>query len=140
MGDKAVLQPNQNLTMAISKPVNPLFWGFSGLTLALCLFLPVAMMKPRRRKGEAKTRERSHTESVSEQTSLPGLNAGGGAVILNGFATDMSLDERSRSLVARIADLDDQREAGRIDEESYRTQRAQWKKELIDSLALPPSH
>ncbi len=132
-GGPTALKAGQTLDIKISRPVSNLFWGFAGLVGAMCLFLPVALLKP---KGA----ERSRGQSVSSHTSARG-GENGDFVPLNGFAVAPTLSSSSRDLVQRIADLDDAFEASKIDEATYRSQRAAWKKQLIDSLAsLPGEH
>lgn len=129
-GGPTALKAGQMMDVKISRPVSNLFWGFAGLVSAMCLFLPVALLKPKRA-------ERSHAQSVSSHTSARG-GAHGDFVPLNGFAVAPTLTSSSRDLVQRIADLDDAFEASKIDEASYQSQRAAWKKQLIDSLASSP--
>lgn len=128
--DAMPVKPGQTMDVKISRPVSNLFWGFAGLVGAMCLFLPVALLKPKRA-------ERSHGQSVSSHTSARG-SENGDFVPLNGFAVAPTLTSSSRDLVQRIADLDDAFEAKQIDEATYQAQRAAWKKQLIDSLASSP--
>lgn len=135
-GAPMALPAGQNLQIGISRPVSPLFWGFAAMTLALCLFLPLAMVKPRRKNREPKSAEPAYEGLVSEQSSAQG------AVFpaLNGFGTDLALTPASRDLIQKIADLDDQNEAGTIAPGEYQSRRAAWKKQLIESLGSPPQH
>ena len=120
----------QQLQIGISRPVSGLFWGFAGLVGALCLFLPLALLKPKRA-------ERREKESVSSHTSTRSAESAAFAP-LNGFAVAPNLSPSGRELVQKIADLDDAFEAGQLDEATYGSQRAAWKKQLIDSLAHAP--
>lgn len=139
-GAPPALAAGNELTVSVSKPVNPTFWGFAAMTVALCLFLPLAMVKPRKDKAKSGRNpnfaEPSYSALVSEQTSV----TDGVFTALNGFGTDLALNGTSRDLIQKIADLDDQREAGKIDESEYQTRRATWKKQLIESLGAPPAH
>jgi hypothetical protein len=139
-GAPPALPKGQELIINISRPVNPTFWGFAAMTVALCLFLPLAMIKPRR--GAAKSTsgrnfsEPSNGALVSEQTYASGAHFSP----LNGFGTDLALNASSRDLIQKIADLDDSREAGQIGEEEYQSRRAAWKKQLIESLGTSQGH
>ncbi len=130
------LPAGQTLEIGISRPVNPMFWGFAAMTLALCLFLPLAMMKPRRKRREANFAEPAYGGLVIEQSSAHGAQF----PALNGFGTELALTPASRDLIQKIADLDDQHEAGKIDANEYQNRRAAWKKQLIESLGTPPQH
>jgi len=127
-GGPAALKAGQIIDVKVSRPVSSLFWGFAGLVAAMCLFVPVALLKPKRA-------ERFHTGSVFSHTSARGT-IDGDFLPLNGFALAPTLSPSSRELVQRIADLDDAFEAKQIDEADYHVQRARWKKQLIDLLAL----
>ncbi|HEX9996545.1 MAG TPA: carboxypeptidase-like regulatory domain-containing protein [Abditibacterium sp.] len=139
-GAPPALPDNQTLDIKVSKPVSSTFWGFAAMTVALCLFLPLAMMKPRKngagKAQGAKRAEPSYGGLVSEQTSVPG----GVFPALNGFGTDLALTQSSRDLIQKIADLDDQHEAGALDLSEYQSRRAAWKKQLIESLGNSTQH
>ncbi len=130
MQPMASVTAGQALQIAVSRPVSALFWGFAGLVGALCLFLPLALLKPKRA-------ERRGKESVSSHTSTRSVENTGFAP-LNGFAVTSTLTPTGRELVQKIADLDDAFEAKQLDEAAYQNQRAAWKKQLIDSLAHAP--
>ena len=130
MQPRASVPAGEQLEVKISRPVSSLFWGFAGLVGALCLFLPLALIKPKRA-------ERREIGSVSSHTSARG-DENTSFAPLNGFAVAPSLTPSSRELVQKIADLDDAFEAKQIDDSAYQSQRAAWKKQLIDSLASTP--
>lgn len=134
MAESPTLAGGTTLQISAGKPVNPVFWGFAAMVVALCLFLPLAMIKPRSKTGKGraikrnlKTAEPDLEGNVNEQSSLP--------LALNGLGTDFALTAASRDLIGKIAELDDRREAGAIDEATYQTQRAAWKKQLIETLS-----
>lgn len=136
MAESPALAGGTTLQISAGRPVNPIFWGFAAMVVALCLFLPLAMIKPRSKKNQGlaikrnrKTAEPDFEGSVNEQSSTP--------LTLNGLGTDFALTSASRDLIVRIAELDDRREAGTIDEATYQIQRAAWKKQLIETLNSP---
>jgi hypothetical protein len=139
-GAPAALSADQELAITVSKPVNSTFWGFAAMTVALCLFLPLAMIKPRKGKAKSglnsKFAEPSSGALVSEQTYAQGAVFSA----LNGFGTDIALTPMSRDLIQKIADLDDSHEAGQIGEEEYQSRRLAWKKQLIESLGTQQPH
>ena len=123
-----VLAAGKMMPMVISRPVNPLFWAFAALTAGLVVFLPFAMIKPRR----SKSAEPQKSARVKLPTSAPGA----ASAIGNGFhgSEDVTLSPGARDLIAQIARLDDEHEAGRIEDAAYHSQRAAWKAELMQSL------
>ncbi len=137
-GAPPALEAGQELKIAVSKPVSATFWGFAAMTIALCLFLPVAMIKPRRKAGNEKNAaarngnfaEPSFGALVSEQSS----GTGPFLAPLNDVGPHLALNGQSRDLIQKIADLDDQYEAGQVGDAEYQTQRAAWKQQLIESL------
>ena len=137
-GAPPALAAGQDLAIEVSKPVSSTFWGFAAMTVALCLFLPVAMIKPKRKNsGEAQARaaggnfaEPPNGALVSEQTSVPGEIF----ALSNASGTDLALTPKSRDLIQKIADLDDLREAGKVAEDEYQARRTAWKTQLIESL------
>lgn len=142
-GAPPALGAGQDLSIQVSKPVSSTFWGFAAMTLALCLFLPVAMIKPKRKNGEVAGRsgagrnfaEPSNGALVSEQTSVSGAIFAASDASLS----DLNLTPTSRDLIQKIADLDDLREAGRVEESEYRDRRTAWKTQLIESLGTHSS-
>lgn len=138
MGGTPPIPAGQKMDVAISRPVNPLFWGFAAMVGALCVFLPLALVKPR---GRAKSVERPQTENVNVQSLARDGVAGasnldfGSFGPLNGLGTELAASPDARALIQKIADLDDLFEAGKMDEASYQSQRSTWKKQLIEALA-----
>ncbi len=148
-GDKndPVLGAGKIMPVVIERPVNPLFWAFAAMTLGLIVFLPVAMMKPRRDKSaavNAKSAEPHAAKRVSLPASAPApvtarQGSAHGATLANGTSyaaglADLTLTPQAQMLIAQIAQLDDEREAGRIGAEDYQARRAAWKAQLIDKL------
>lgn len=128
------LTASKRLDITVSRPVNPLFWGFAGLTVALCLFLPLALIKPKNAGKKTKKSEPAEPQFVSHQSSLTGGVSGEAPLLLNGLGSQINMSQHSQDLIRQIADLDDLREAGKISDADYQSQRAAWKKQLIESL------
>ena len=153
-----VLPAGKQMPITIERPVNPLFWAFAALTLGLVVFLPIAMIKPLRANSGAKSAEPGQTARVKLPTSAPGSATNGSATsgsATNGTAVsssaadgsavdgnvadgisahDLTLSPAARALIAQIAQLDDEHEAGRIAEDAYHLQRAAWKEQLMQYL------
>lgn len=137
-GAPPALAADADLEIRVSRPVSATFWGFAAMTLALCLFLPVAMIKPRRKNSEKNRAghrggnfaEPRRKALVIEQSSRAGLLGASG----NEPIPHLALGDTSRDLIQKIADLDDRFEAGQVLESEYQTQRAAWKTQLLESL------
>lgn len=138
-----VLSAGTKMPVVIERPVNPLFWAFAAMTLGLIVFLPVAMIKPRRDTRvavAAKSAEPQAGEDVKLPASAPAMANGthGTDVALPLAATateaNLTLTPQAQRLIAQIAQLDDEHEAGRIEAEDYRARRAAWKAQLMEKL------
>ena len=147
-GDKndPVLSAGTKMPVVIERPVNPLFWAFSAMVIGLMVFLPVAMIKPRRSKSaapidnSAKSAEPQTSGRVKLPASAPTLTHGAGGTVVaapfaaDGSVADLTLTPQAQMLIAQIAELDDEREAGRIEIEEYQARRAACKQQLLDKL------
>ena len=138
-----VLSAGTKMSVVIERPVNPLFWAFSAMVVGLIVFLPVAMIKPRRSRSAAraaKSAEPQAEQRVNLPASAPDMaNGANGTVVAaaNSAATnvaDLTLSPQAQMLIAQIAQLDDEHEAGRIEAEEYQVRRAAWKAQLLDKL------
>ena len=138
-----VLSAGTKMSVVIERPVNPLFWAFAAMTAGLIVFLPVAMIKPRRDRSAAaiaaKSAEPQTGASVKLPASAPTTANGNGTVVAlpvaaSVSAADLTLTPQAQMLIAQIAQLDDEHEAGRIEDEDYRARRAAWKAQLIEKL------
>ncbi len=142
-GAPPALAEGQQLQIVVSKPVSATFWGFAAMTLALCLFLPVAMIKPRAKNGvenSKKARKVNNAEPSNHAlVSSQSLEMAPFSASPNELGPLLALNAHSRDLIQKIADLDDQREAGHIEETEYQGQRAAWKNALLESLSAPKS-
>ena len=144
-GLKPAVEAGTKMSVVIERPVNPLFWAFAAMTLGLLVFLPVAMIKPRRHKSA----ERAADKGVKLPASVPVLangatkaangNGASGPILASAAGgetdiADLTLTPQAQMLIAQIAQLDDEHEAGRIEADEYRAQRAAWKAQLIEKL------
>ncbi len=144
-GAPPALDAGQDLKISVSKPVSATFWGFAAMTVALCLFLPVAMIKPRRKNGMENSENGKKTQVASQNGNFaePSFGAlvseqssGTGPFLAprHDVGPALALNSQARDLIQKIADLDDRREAGQVGDAEYQTQRAAWKTALIESL------
>ena len=133
-----VLSAGSKMPVVIERPVNPLFWAFSAMVVGLIVFLPVAMIKPRRDRSAAKS-VKSAERSAGQRVKLPASVAPPTAVVAGGASSasngaDLTLTPQAQTLIAQIAQLDDEHEAGRIENQDYQARRAAWKAQLMDTL------
>lgn len=137
-----VLGAGSRMPVVIARPVNPLFWAFAAMVIGLMVFLPVAMIKPRRDRSAA-VKAKSAEPNAGKGVKLPASAAVPVTLAANGVSTpnpsaqtnaDLTLTPQAQLLIAQIAHLDDEHEAGRIEAEDYQARRAAWKAQLIDKL------
>ena len=140
-----VLNAGAKMSVVIERPVNPLFWAFTAMTALLIVFLPVAMIKPRRHKSAERMEDKRVKLPASAPTTANGLGTPANGAVLDGpivasgpgrevGAADLTLTPQAQTLIAQIAQLDDEHEAGRIESEEYQARRAAWKAQLIEKL------
>ena len=141
--NKPAVEAGTKMSVVIERPVNPLFWAFAAMTLGLLVFLPVAMIRPRRDRSRAALATKSAEPQADKGVKLPAsapvmLNGNGTAVASPSGAAvnaaDLTLTPQAQMLIAQIAQLDDEHEAGRVEETDYQARRAAWKQQLIEKL------
>jgi len=140
MMPRPALEAGKYEEIRVSKPVNPSFWGFGGIILALCLFIPVAVLRPKSGPGakNSKSGEPGWPGNVIVATSAYADSDFPLSLPLQGFGTDFALNDNSRALIQQIADLDDLYEAGKIEKDEYQQRRNAWKTKLIESFGSRP--
>jgi hypothetical protein len=138
MMPEAALHPENQLSIQVSKPGNPLIWAFAGLTLAICLFIPIAMTRPKRGLQKISNSSEPRPAGIVNVQTSPLGGFSDLSIPLNGFGTQLALTPESQELIERIAELDDRYEAGQLEGAEYQAQRSAWKKQLIESLGSPP--
>lgn len=135
MGDAPALLAGTPVEIHVARPVNPLFYGFVAFVGALALMVPVALAGGARRKRQPtstfKSAEPALAASVYRGTPAQGISAR--------MIQDDSDTHDPSVLIERIAQLDDEFEAGGLDSDAYHSQRAAWKKALVAALAQRPS-
>jgi hypothetical protein len=132
MGKTPVLQAGDDLTIRISSPVEPMFWGFLGFVVLMMVAVPAVLF--RRGKGEPEARETGNKiaepqapASVSMPPSTPDAS----------WSLSQSAPE-TQELIERIARLDDEYSSGQVGSEEYRAQRAKWKSEVVERMLQKP--
>jgi len=142
MGNDAALKPGTAISIGVARPLNPLVWVFILFVVALCLLVPLSLVN--RRRGPAltgnanapaetlKSGEPVVEASVYRGTSTHGV---GEMTLPDDFnGSDIALSQQARRLIEEIAKLDEARAAGAVEIAEYQSQRAVWKKQLIDLL------
>ena len=140
MMTRPALEAGKYIVVRVSKPVSPSFWGFGGIILALCLFIPVAVLRPKPGPDakNLKSGEPGWPGNVIVATSAyADLNLPL-SLPLQGSGTDFALTGEGRALIQQIADLDDLFEAGKIEKDEYQQRRSAWKNKLIESFGIRP--
>lgn len=126
---KPVLLSGDDLKIQVAAPVNPLFWGFLGFVILLCVAVPLALWKKKTPEDSfAKIEEPVSPAGVYGGTLQPGQTS----VISETHVLD---DEAARALIERIAHLDEAFQNGEVEHKEYSTSRANWKAELVQQLS-----
>ncbi len=126
---KPALLAGDDLKIQIAAPVNPLFWGFAGFIILLCLAVPLALWQ---KKSPA-----VKNNNIKEPAAAAGVYGGTlqtGQAPTVGTAGDFD-ESVARDLIERIATLDEEFKNGKIDAQEYSTSRANWKAELVQQLS-----
>jgi hypothetical protein len=126
---KPVLQSGDELKIQIAAPVNPLFWGFSGFIVLLCLAVPLALWQKKTPNAEI--------NKIEEPRATAGVYGG---TLQTGQAPSIATaevlnDGVARDLIERIAALDEEFQNGKVGQQEYSATRATWKTELVQQLS-----
>jgi len=150
MGGEPVVKENEKLDIKVSLPVNPLFWGFLGFMVVLCLLVPVAMLK----LPSNKRRAAAAPAKIAEPLSKISVNAGTSSRNANlpdqrinqagpSFGSDFAIvgdvpsgvgNEQANTLIRQIAELDELHESGKLEKAEYQAQRSVWKEKLVELM------
>jgi hypothetical protein len=121
----------------VSRSVNPLVWAFVAFVGALCVAVPLTLLRGRAGKGGepadvalisgAKIAEPALDASVIQRNSM---------VVGAGPADGLSEARQAQvqEWIEKIARLDEEWEAGSIEPNEYRTRRAAWKKTVVEIM------
>jgi len=126
MGGAPVLKAGDDLKIAVSSPVNPLFWGFFGFLILFCSAVPLALMRRSTPSDEMplKSAEPPETGSVYART------------LATDKATDGPIEFQApaRKIIEGIARLDEEFNRGVIAQREYSLQRSRMKNQVVEML------
>lgn len=122
MGGNPVLQAGDELSLKISSPVEPVFWGFLAFVVLLLLAVPTLLLARTKVGGNADTfmnkiEEPVGATSVSMQPSI--------------LENLPRFDSGTQEIIERIARLDEQYARGEVEAQEYQTRRSAWKNEVL---------
>jgi hypothetical protein len=131
---KPALMAGDDLKVQVAAPVNPLFWGFTGFIVLLCLAVPLALWQ--------KKNPRHASDKIEEPAAAAGVYGGtlqkgqsptfAKADVLNDGILN---DDAARDLIERIAALDEEFQNGKVGQQEYSASRATWKNQLVQQLS-----
>jgi len=141
-GGEPALKSGDAMTIRVARPINPLVWVFVLFVVALCLVVPLSLIN---RRGGTSAGHDAALKQASLKTGEPVVEASvyrgtptraaGISSLPEEFSgSDLTLSNEARSLIEEIAKLDDNWAAGAIEAGAYQSQRAVWKRKLIDLL------
>ncbi len=123
---KPALAAGDDLRIEISSPVNPLFWGFLGFVVLLCLAIPLVLLK----KGKPTPKSPAKIEEPQEKV---GVNSG--TFTSTSTSNGLNSNDRAQQLIEKIALLDEAFAKGVVTEEEHSSSRATLKSELLQLLS-----
>jgi hypothetical protein len=150
----AALKPGDEVKIVVSRPTNWLVWAFVGFVGALCAVVPLTML--RRRRPPIVVTSQDDGESVVNTSAF---NTSNGATTVSGDAVkiaeptsgasvngrihtagalaseSLEMPSAAREWIEKLARLDEDWEAGKLDREEYQQRRAAWKTKLIELLS-----
>ncbi len=138
----AALKPGEMVSIKVSRPVNVLVWAFVAFVGALFLVVPLALVGSR----HARRAPRQSSAPAPVETSLQTPLQTSGEGNLKSLEPDSQASVIRRILpprmpagaqtwIDRIAQLDDQWEAGAIERDDYLEHRAQAKNKVVEALS-----
>lgn len=137
---KPVFAAGTEVAMNVSRPTNPLVWAFIGFLAVLALIVPLTFIRTRTPAGEASKGAVKSVEPGSGRSVSHGhYNTTSEAVIaeISGSGTALAipmLNPELKDCLTKIAQLDDEWEAGTIARVPYQEQRAALKNKALQLL------
>jgi hypothetical protein len=130
---KPVFAKDTLVTMNVSRPLNPLVWAFVAFVAALCLAVPLTLMRTRRGGNSSA----GSNVKIAEPQGVASVNRHHYRTVELGQAA--LLPDRVRSIIEEIAALDDSFEAGDISRNEYMNQRSARKAEALAAMEVDVS-
>jgi len=124
---ESILAPGNELHIEVSSPINPAFWAFLAFLVLLIILIPFALWRRTAPPSPAAAKADKIGEPVQPQSVYDGTQQHESA------GADWLQTPDAAQLIAQIAALDEDHEAGRISDEEYRQQRAAYKRALMQS-------
>lgn len=144
------LKAGDEVDVVVSRAVNPLVWAFVAFVAVLFLAVPLTLLRSRNRaaaphangpqlgseQGASRSEKRSGgtrakiAEPGSQGSVIPGILADGRAL-----SGPLAAPSAAREWIDKIALLDDDWEAGKLEQSEYQRQRAAWKQKVVELLS-----
>jgi hypothetical protein len=153
-GPEPALQAGTDVKIVVTRPTNPLVWAFVAFVGALCAIVPLTLLRKRAapRKPIVVTNGDIGVNTGKSHPVGAEVTHNGGARKIAEPATGASVNGRihtalavspdliamppaARELIDRLAQLDEDWEAGKIERDVYDERRAAWKTKLIELLS-----
>jgi hypothetical protein len=153
-GPEPALQAGTEVKIVVTRPTNPLVWAFVAFVGALCAVVPLTLLRKRASPRKAVLSDNGEIGVSTGKSHSPGAEvtpnvgarkiaepASGASVngrIHTAFAVSpdsIAMTPAARELIDRLAQLDEDWEAGKIERDAYDERRAAWKTKLIELLS-----
>lgn len=153
-GPEPALQAGTDVKIVVTRPTNPLVWAFVAFVGALCAVVPLTLLRkrvsPRKVASDGNgeigvSTGRTHSPSadvaphdgagkIAEPAS--GASVNGRIHTASAVSPDsIAMSSAAREWIDKLAQLDEDWEAGKIERDDYDQRRAAWKTKLIELLS-----
>ena len=130
------LKPGETLDITLQQPVNPLVWAFVMFVGALIVLVPLVLRNSGGRAAAAAYESSYDEEEIAANLPEPAYRADVLGATFDGTsnAGNGSAGKSAQDLIFSIAQLDEDFAKGEVDEKTYQSRRALWKRELVEAL------
>jgi hypothetical protein len=153
-GPEPALQAGTEMKITVTRPTNPLVWAFVAFVGALCAVVPLTLVRKRVSPRKSDAVRNGEIGVSTGQPYAPDADVVGhesarkiaepvsGASVYGRIHTALAVSPDSiamppaaREWIDRLAQLDEDWEAGKIERDEYDQRRAAWKTKLIELLS-----
>ncbi len=144
------LKAGDEVQVVVSRAVNPLVWAFVAFVGVLFLAVPLTLLRSRNSRSRLAVQPANNAQSDMDRGTSSGAKRSGGssvkiaepgpqASVIPGILADgtelsspLAAPSAAREWIDKIALLDDDWEAGKLEQNEYQRRRAAWKQKVVE--------